>query len=1037
MCTSDEPVTCGGTPSPSDDDVIVDIQPTGNAGFIRLPKHRARLVFATPPRMHHLYFIGLVACITQRHSYARENGVHEKYLRTGAKVCDGAMALLRRIARFSQTAPADQEFLATDTLRGAWQKRLNPTRKTPARYYWVRVETRNGKEREIRPDKDGEYALPVRTRKAIARLFNYREVDKMGVFAFAEGMRIRIEPEKLFQKAVDAYLVALRKDHPEALTTTPDPSIVRKHCTKLITTAEKTWCQLPLSDKFREAEPIPLSVTWSVYEGPRPVEEYPSSSPTEAVDAATSKGGVMVLCGCPGGGKSVAMQWLAREHAQKWFKDPEKALPVYVDLGGFKHAASVAKLRAAALRAELRNAPRIFWFMDGLDLLPETGRLSAHKLLRDARRRTEESNRTEIFLFSVRDSHPAMGVLDGWPISVRLQLAPLSDEDRDEWVQQYAPDALPELEDFTVRHSHCLDFLDNPLLFACVLSSIVDSRASRKPFSCDTYPGRAGLLHAFSHYAVNRAIVKRRLTQTQSKTLDWNTVEGVFWAALRARQEDRFLDREVPDYCRHAFTDHAESRLRKWKRATHMLHKAGLLQRMPDNDGYRVLHQQFAEHWAGKHLASCLKDAKAHGYLDAELWDHLQEVRLDEVTAQAFAVLSRKGETEGPHIVEEAFAQLSSVDPKDAYLLMGDVRGTLFDEDRRVLAQAVSRQAGWDPDAIPSFLGALAKKEGPPPPRSSPPSLRDKVWRNAGKGLEQLSGEQIAKALIILTSGDAGRICQCVSDLMPGRIAADETDKAQIHDYESTDLPVLAELLILFSGYTGLQLRNCTDAIPFLSRLLRENEDPEKRERAVLALELIGGPDTLCALRGVLRHSKLDMPTQLQVITAIERISSGEAIQYFRRHVGIQDGQVVAALSSAVRNAYNAEEAIEVLATLLEDDLAVRHRLIASYQSGRSIRDDARLLLIQGLKRASLWDVCVYGLTELGRAGTQRYCQQLSTEACQQGVGFRQVYKVVRRLGWRIVDWSQDASINAQRERQARHGDCGSRAEFRDTGHDR
>jgi HEAT repeat protein len=421
---------------------------------------------------------------------------------------------------------------------------------------------------------------------------------------------------------------------------------ILQYCAELAEELERTWQRLPIAEELRGSEPIPLQVTYTLHEGSHePREQRIFFSAQEAIEVGIQGDEPAVVYGGPGAGKSVTMKWMARQQAKSIEKEGASlnhTVPIYIDLGGYREQKSLSALRATQLEKfpALKEAKRITWLLDGLDLLPEGGEFTARDVLRQARDLCRDSN--DRVVLSTRPSWLVDGELNDWGQSTRINLAPLTPQQRSEWVQQYCPQAMPGLQKFEQAHGDKAGFLNTPLLFSMVLSALLDEGLQGQPFRCDEYPGRAGLFHGFVGYALDRAVRERRITQQQRQEYDSQIVEGVFWAALTLGQEDRLLNTELNEYLAKAFSNQAEQGREQWLAAIKILTEAGLVYPISGQDAIGVLHQQFAEHWAGQHLARRLEQATKGGWYEAELWDHFKEVRLDPVTAQALDILSKR-----------------------------------------------------------------------------------------------------------------------------------------------------------------------------------------------------------------------------------------------------------------------------------------------------------------------------------------------------------------------------------------------------------
>jgi len=452
-------------------------------------------------------------------------------------------------------------------------------------------------------------------------------------------------------------------------------------CRLLAKDMERTWQRLPRSPKLKHVPPIMLRTTLLVHEGHKPLEgtSPPFSSPHAGIEAAFREADppLAVLFGKPGSGKTTALKWTAREFARRLVRSRrlDVPVPIYLDLGTWKSKhAGCNRLDDLLARCKPKGVGRraVIWFLDGLDLLPGIGPHAARAVLEGARERASVGER---FVFSTRPTLAVEGVLGEWGRSCRLSLLPFEADERIVWARKHCPEAISALTDFGQDHPQHAAFLDTPLLFAMALSASLDKELEDlKPFRWDLLPGRAGPLQGFVAYALARAVRDGRITEAERNDYEEESscvVQGVFWAALASGQRDRLPRANVDTYLSKAYGDVDKSLREAWKRGRDILLKAGLLHDLAGESAWGVVHQQFAEYWAARHLASRLDDAFEAAWLEAELWDHLTDMRFDPVVGLALAVVSaKKG---GSECLQTARQCLTSLAVYDHAMILAEV----------------------------------------------------------------------------------------------------------------------------------------------------------------------------------------------------------------------------------------------------------------------------------------------------------------------------------------------------------------------------
>lgn len=717
---------------------------------------------------------------------------------------------------------------------------------------------------------------------------------------------------------------------------------INDYCIQLAEDMAATWRCLPISHKLKAKEPIPIRAWWANYAGSTSVAdsdkyhaETTQDAIREAIDAAKGNP-VVVLFGGPGAGKTVAMKWMAYEQANRFLISPNNSLvPIYIDLGAYTKVASLEAIQQNSLTEAMKDEKiSRLWLMDGLDLLTASNALTAREILSQAQKKADSRNS---FLFSTRPAEDVKNELNGWGRSIRIELEALRPETRLNWIEQYAPSAKMSLARFEKSYGESHSFFNTPLLFALVLSGCLDEDEDKKCFCCNYYPGRAGLFHGFTDYALRR--IGKKLTPSQ-----WKAVHGVFWAALRSGCTDRILTADIAGFCQETGED-----LKGWESATTVLEAAGLLWRLHNQDGFSVLHQQFAEYWAGQYLAARLSEAAHNSYFLAEIWDHLCECRLDTVTAQGLAILSRtkfdfsKTRSDSGKYLKMAYKLLSEVRIVDAVDLFADVGGqeaiailhdALKDKDSEVrgtvvkalgniggpevivaLREALKEQDGWVRLMVAEALGEIGGSEAIAILQGT--LLNDKdswVRLAAAEALRSIGGPEALAALrdALKNKDDKVRRSAAVAS---GKIGGPE---------------VLAALCDALTGQDDFVRHRAADAlkeiggpeaITAFSDALT-NKDDEVRSTAALMLGEIGGPEVLATLCKAIKNQ--DIQVRLAAIDSLEKIGGQEVIAILRDALKDQNSSVRLMAADAL-GGIGGHEVIAILHDTLKDqDTLVR-----------------------------------------------------------------------------------------------------------------
>lgn len=404
------------------------------------------------------------------------------------------------------------------------------------------------------------------------------------------------------------------------------------------------WQRLP--ESLRLPEPLSVKSVLRVYRSGREQEDLRQDfdTPQAAIQAVLERGGRVVLVeGGPGQGKTSALRWAAHLACRDWpggwgAEDP---VPWFQHLGRLPVTGDGERTLEGILRGRLKvmRELRGLFFLDGLDLLtskdPEPGALVAAAL-----RSAEDDG--HFFVFSGRPLPSVHAALRDGGLSYRIELAGLDQAAVDDWLEQH-PGLRTGVDQICQANDAAADLRQTPLLFAMVISAAYATAGGQEPLVCDRHPGRAGLFAGFISHFLNRAVRQGRLEQRY--TYRGRVLEGLCWAALMAGQTEEIPDLEDQNLLARVLAmpgqaggagalDTAEDRAHQCVQA---LRRAGIILDGEPDGPVRFIHQEFMEHLGGRHLARRLMAAMQGGWLDAELWDHLDYRRLDSLVEHSLA----------------------------------------------------------------------------------------------------------------------------------------------------------------------------------------------------------------------------------------------------------------------------------------------------------------------------------------------------------------------------------------------------------------
>jgi len=451
------------------------------------------------------------------------------------------------------------------------------------------------------------------------------------------------------------------------------PGSVKKHCARLTREAEAAWQQLdvPVGINGKHTPPIALKVQLEKWEGASRVRlpderAYPCLRDAWEAVLERARMPVALLVGEGGAGKTVALKWLAMEYALPWKKrrvSKEVPLPILVDFHSWlERDQSLTQFLHEHLPEGVPQGQRVFWMLDGLDLLPSGGPKGASATLKSMLDRAaggpRASSYDEAFVVSTRPD--AAECLPRQPELWHLQLLPLDGTQRRAWLSRWAPrETQRHFAGFESVNRDLAGLLELPLFFMLTLI------ACHKPPSRPAHPtpgGRADLLKELIIAALESAVRDGRIADRDKQIFEselCHLVCGVCWALMKERCEgkDASLDMIPREQADALLTKaHRAGQLGQLRRAAEVLRAARLMRLDAHGSSWRIVHQTVAEYWAACHLRRRLDDAFEGGWLKTELWDHWQYRQWDAVVELALECLGGHGA--GPACMEVALGSL-------------------------------------------------------------------------------------------------------------------------------------------------------------------------------------------------------------------------------------------------------------------------------------------------------------------------------------------------------------------------------------------
>lgn len=456
-------------------------------------------------------------------------------------------------------------------------------------------------------------------------------------------------------------------------------------CRQIQEWMQATWQKLPVSKSF--GEPIPLAVN-----AVGSVRRIPV---TQAVFGHLSDPGLLKLLANAdvpvrleargGGGKTTALRWLAAKFAAAiGAGDRDLPLPIYIDLAQMaieEANPSLDQLCANVLERRRpidyrpfqdTDRPRLF-LLDGTDLIrvPHARRALLDQALNHFRDR---------FVFAGRPDELIRAQLDEWPSSLTLSLGVLDRRQRQDWLKTRVPSSAYLRYMAIVETNEMVDsLLDSPLLFAMTASACLDEGVT-EAFAVDRYPGQTGIFAGFVDYALRRALRDGRLSEAQMDLFYETTslLERICLLSARRGWRDRVPVSELGRLASEAGIgpDPQSNKVRAagaWQALALGGMESGLLAR--EGDYYVFLHQQFAEYFAGRALASEWSDAEDRRQFDNQFCSAVSQRDGDAIAVHALSTLSI--ERDGTRFFVDAFNRLSQVDSQDACQLFSRTGASL------------------------------------------------------------------------------------------------------------------------------------------------------------------------------------------------------------------------------------------------------------------------------------------------------------------------------------------------------------------------
>ncbi|MFA4985306.1 MAG: HEAT repeat domain-containing protein [Candidatus Brocadiia bacterium] len=421
---------------------------------------------------------------------------------------------------------------------------------------------------------------------------------------------------------------------------------IHDYCLALSATMESTWRRLPIATEVVYA-PYPVGADICLWRGPKEEKDSETTRPTtlEAIQHALTLKAPVLIVGGPGAGKTVALRTAAAEYARALASKPydgASPIPIYVDLSDWKavcpNCNTLAQVLAEQRPTEIPDDVPILWFLDGLDLLPESGTRTPSFFIGGA---MDLHGKGHSFVFTSRPNDAILEQFRSKGDHARLKLRDLDQEARIAWVAVNFSTAIGLPEKIEKTSPAQANLLNVPLFFSMTVSMALEQKEVPK----SEIGGRAGVFDRFITYAVNRACVLRRISATDRDGYLCRgqvAVSGLFWGALCSGDEvyeDSIPKDKLETLFLAAYPDASEAKMAGLHAGLAVLKEAGILYDGDDGRAICVIHQQFAEHFAARVVADRLAKTTNEVEYEDELWRYFTYKRLDDVFAQALSIL--------------------------------------------------------------------------------------------------------------------------------------------------------------------------------------------------------------------------------------------------------------------------------------------------------------------------------------------------------------------------------------------------------------
>ncbi|MFA4985511.1 MAG: HEAT repeat domain-containing protein [Candidatus Brocadiia bacterium] len=735
-----------------------------------------------------------------------------------------------------------------------------------------------------------------------------------------------------------------------------DGPVFLDYCTQLAARVEADWSALPVRCAFAHGPySVPVILESRVSHPWHEPQQRDATHPSafEAIESALKYGVPIILVGESGSGKTVAMQEAARRLARNIESAQTTGCfaPVCVDLGTYRDSSEdslpfeqvIGRMRPRAIPD---GAP-IVWFLDGLDLLSDSGTRTATFFIEGSRRLQGPDNS---FVFSSTPDGRLLNQFGSIEHRVLVRMFPLSREWRAQWAALHLPQSSDMLVAFERDDPFQARLLRLPLYFSIAIEMLNDAGS----IPASPFGGRAGMLHSFVEFALDRGAKEGLVTSEELETCRMpgrESVDPLFWTAVAGGESltecacwaEGILRRVPPSADAPACDSEAlEKRLA-------VLRKASLVVENEEERTVRTFHRQLGEHLAAIRVAERLDRTKDDRAYEEEIWRCFRIERLDDALAQALSIL--EGKTRGS--MKRAIGNLSADgcyrrdqadllgktgDPKAVPILME------FLQDPAAEAQEASARALGDlgaREAVPALLELLKREH-----------IGVHVLENAARALRAIGSKEAVRTLIgwlddpddgvrdraalaLAEIGDKEAVPALIKCLQRGDYSASASAAWALGDIgDRTAIPAL----IAYTAIPQIELPNCCvealaalkaeEAVPAIIEFMESDLIGEESGPA-WALEAIGSPKAGPILVDHLMNG--DHELRWQDALALGIIGYREAIPDLMECLNDHDPEV-RSYSAEALGEMRALEALPALLGCLEDpEPSVRSSAVAAF----------------------------------------------------------------------------------------------------------